>query len=200
MSGFIETPRFPEFVSAWAIGGRGFKTSIVETDGGNEYRNAQWSLARGTWQVQNAWMSANPQNNVFNWKATRNMFMVARGRLNAFRFKDPLDYSDEGAGVFVQLTPTTFQMYKNYAIAPLSYAQIIQKPVVGTVVVTGGVSPVVDYTTGIVTVSSGTPGSWTGQFDVPVRFDDDMPANGLDESTGALMNWQTLKLVEVRNP
>ena len=200
MTGFIETPRFPDFVAAWAQGGRGFKTTVVETNGGDEYRNANWAMARAEYQIQNAWTSADKTNSTYNWIATRNMFMVAMGQLYAFRFKDFRDYQDEGQGRFVQLTPTTFQMYKNYAISPLSYAQIIQKPVVGTVVVTGGVAPVVDYTTGIVTVSSGTPGSWTGEFDVPVRFNTDMPAFGLDEGTGAQQNWQSMKLIEVRNP
>src|SRR5262249_4394891 len=85
MTGFIESPRFPDFVSVWAQGGRGFKTTVVETYGGDEYRNAAWTFARGEWQIQNAWLSARPNNSTYNWQATRNMFMAARGQLYAFR-------------------------------------------------------------------------------------------------------------------
>jgi len=201
MSGFVESPRFPDWIAFWARGGRTFNTTVVETYGGNEYRNAAWSQSRGKWlwDVQDAAaFSANPSAAAFAYSGLRNLFMVARGQLYAFRFKDFRDYQDDGGGVFVMLTATTFQMYKNYAISPLSYPQIIQKPVVGTVVVTGGATPVVDYTTGIVTVASGTPTSWTGQFDVPVRFASDVPQVAPD-TTGAQLNWESLAVVEVRN-
>jgi uncharacterized protein (TIGR02217 family) len=198
MTGFIETPRFPDEIAAWAVGGRGFQTIVTDTYGGIEYRNAAWSQSRGVYDVAEALRETNP-NATYAFKALRNMFRVVMGQEYAFRFKDYQDFKDEGGGIFVQLTSTTFQMYKHYAISPLSYNQIVQKPVSATVAVTGGVSPVVDYTTGIVTVSSGTPTSWTGEFDVPVRFAEDMPQVGLDQ-TGAFYNWQSLKLIEVRNP
>jgi uncharacterized protein (TIGR02217 family) len=130
------------------------------------------------------------------------MFMAARGQLYAFRLKDFTDFqvtATDGSGVFVQLTSTTFQMYRRYSVSPLTYDQIIQKPVSGTVTVTGGVSPVVDYTTGIVTVASGTPTSWVGQYDIPVRFGGDMPKRG-PTSEGALLSWEGVMLIEVRNP
>jgi uncharacterized protein (TIGR02217 family) len=199
--GFIEGPRFPDDVAAWATGGRGFKTNIVETYGGDEYRTAAWTQQRGEWEVVNAWRSCN-SSSVASARITsvRNFFRACMGQLGAFRFKDFTDFQDEGGGIFVLLTATTFQMYKAYIVGTNEFDQIIQKPVSATVVVTGGVSPVVDYTTGIVTVASGTPTSWTGQFDIPCRFNSDMPDIGLDESSGALYNWQSLKVVEVRNP
>ncbi len=203
MSGFIESPRFPDEIAAWATGGRAFKTDIVETYGGDEFRNAAWSQARGEWTVQNAFRSANQANTTHNQYVLMEFFKSCMGQLYAFRFWDRWDYTDSqnnGSGVFHMLTPTTFQMYKRYAISPNTYDQIVQKPVVGTVVVTGGSGPTVDYTTGIVTVSSGTPTSWTGQFDVPCRFNADLPDLGLEESTGALLLWQQLKIMEVRNP
>ncbi len=196
---FLETPRFPDEIAAWAVGGRGFMTTVVETYGGDEYRNSAWSQARGEWDFADGLRTADAMSSTLAQKLLRNMFMVARGQLNAFRFKDYSDYTDEGGGIFAMLTATTFQMYKHYTRGALSYDQIIQKPVSATVVVTGGSGASVDYTTGIVTVSSGTPTSWTGQFDIPVRFGGDMPKNGLDPS-GALYNWQGIKLIEVRNP
>lgn len=198
MATFIETPRFPDEIAYWAIGGRGFKTTVVEAYGGDEYRVAAWSQARGVWDISQALRNAN-LNSAYSIPKLRNFFRVCKGQLYAFRFKDFSDYTDEGGGVFVMLTSTTFQMYKQYAISPLADTQIIQKPVSATVVVTGGSGASVDYTTGIVTVSSGTPTSWTGQFDIPVRFAEDMPQLGPD-SSGALYDWQNLKLIEVRNP
>jgi uncharacterized protein (TIGR02217 family) len=197
---FLETPVFPDEVAAWAIGGRGFLTSVVETYGGNEYRNAAWSQSRGQWE----WLTSDAQRQTnpsaaYAFKTLRNFFMVARGQLNTFRFRDWKDYTDDGAGVFVGLTSTTFQMYKNYTVGSVTYSQIIQKPRSATVVVTGGVTPVVDYTTGIVAVASGTPASWTGQFDIPCRFAVDDPKAGLS-SDGTFINWQQLRLIEVRNP
>jgi len=195
---FLETPRFPDEIAAWAIGGRGFSTVIVETFGGNEYRTSAWSQARGEWDISNALREVNPAA-TYSYKVLRDFFMIARGRFNAFRFKDFKDYKDDGGGVFVGLTPTTFQMYKTYTVGALTYSQIIQKPRSSTAVVTGGVTPSVNYTTGIVTVASGTPTAWTGEFDVPCRFNEDMPTAGLDGS-GAFYAWSQLKLVEVRNP
>jgi uncharacterized protein (TIGR02217 family) len=200
---FLESPRFPDEIAFWATGGRGFKTTVIETYGGDEYRNAAWSQRRGEWSVANAWRRNYSSNAQYNLPTLTAFINVARGQLGAFRFKDFTDYKDSdagGAGTFVMIDSTHFQMYKTYTNGAQTYAALIQKPVSGTVIVTGGSSPSVDYTTGIVTVSSGTPTSWTGQYDVPVRFAEDISTLGPDESTGALYNWQALKLIEVRNP
>lgn len=197
--GFLESPRFPDEIAYWAIGGRGFQTTVIETYGGDEYRNAAWQIARGEWDFSDAFRMADSDHMAsLAQKLLRNFFLVSYGQLNAFRFKDFADYTDEGQGYFVGLTATTFQMWKHYISGALSYDQPIYKPVSATVVVTGGSAPSVDYTTGIVTVSSGTPTSWVGQFDKPVRFGGDMPKMGPDPS-GALYNWQGIKLIEVRN-
>jgi uncharacterized protein (TIGR02217 family) len=197
---FLETPRFPDEIAAWAIGGRGFQTTVVETYGGDEYRNSAWQIAKGEWDFSDGLRSVDAGHYAgLAQKLLRNFFLVSYGQLGAFRFKNFSDYTDEGQGYFVMLTATTFQMWKHYVSGALTYDQPIYKPVSATVVVTGGSAPVVDYTTGIVTVSSGTPTSWTGQFDVPVRFGGDMPKNGLDAS-GGMYNWQGIKLIEVRNP
>ena len=197
---FLETPRFPDDLAAWATGGRGFKTTVVETYGGDEYRNAAWTQRKGEWEITNAWRNNNPAFPAYSVPNLVDFLNVSMGQLGGFRLKDFKDYTDGGGGIFVLLTATTFQMYKRYTKGALTYDAIIKKPVSATVVVTGGSAPVVDYTTGIVTVSSGTPTSWTGQYDVPVRFAEDIPNVGLDESSGALNNWQSLKLIELRNP
>jgi uncharacterized protein (TIGR02217 family) len=153
---------------------------------------------RGEWEVQEALRSNNP-GSAYYLKLFVAYFRTVFGQLYAFRFKDYQDYTDGGAGIFQAIDATHFQMYKQYSNSPLTFNAIIQKPVSATVVVTGGVSPSVDYTTGIVTVASGTPTSWTGQYDVPCRFAQDIPGMGLDPSTGALWSWQQLKIIEVRD-
>jgi len=188
---------FPLEVSAWAVGGRGFKTTVIQTYGGDEFRNGAWAQPLGMWDVQDAFRSTNP-NSPYNIALLRNFLMAGMGQLYGFRFRDPQDYKDEGAGVFIAIDATHFQCYKQYAITSLVFQQIIQKPV-SPIVVTGGTGVSVDYTTGIVTVAGGTPTSWTGNFDIPCRFADDFPEIGLDNSSGALWDWQNVKIQEIRN-
>jgi len=218
VTGFIETPRFPDEIAFWNSGGRGFLTTVVETWGGQEFRNSPWTTARGvyTWTTNSAEaLRSAHDTSPYAMAAMRNLYRVTRARLYAFRFKDFSDYQDDGGGVLgttglAVAATTAYQMYKNYAISPLSYQQIVQKPVGSTIkVYNNGVLQTLttdytlDATTGIVTFTSqptiGHALTWTGQFDVPVRFDMDMPDLGR-ESSGAYFNWNSLRLVEVRNP
>lgn len=207
MPSFINTPFFPYTISAWAVGGRGYKTTVVETYGGDEYRNAAWAQARGEWDVSEALRSTNSAS-AYNWIALRNMHRVCRGMLYGFRFRDYTDYTDEGGGTITMIDATHYQLYKTYTISPLSDTQIIQKPEptnawspgYAGVVIAGGGTYALDYDTGIITVSAGAaPTSWTGQFHVPCRFNSDIPRMGLD-GTGAFFNWESLRVVEIRNP
>ncbi len=134
-------------------------------------------------------------------QALLNFINISMGQLSGFRFKDFTDYKDSdmnGQGIFAMIDSTHFQMYKRYTLGSSTYDAKILKPI-ATITVTGGSVASIDYTTGIVTMTSGTPTLWAGTYDVPVRFADDIPRLGLDESTGALLNWQSLKLVELKN-
>ena len=210
-SPFIETPRFPDEIAAWAKGGRAFRTVTVETYGGDEYRTGAWTTPRGEWDVSSALRTTMP-GNAFNWKVLRNFFNACRGQLYGFRFKDFQDYQDEGAGVLgaggVGVAATlAYQMIKNYSVSPLLTQQIILKPVAATIkVYIAGVLQssgyTLDATTGIVTFGS-QPGvgltlTWTGEYDVPVRFATDVPNMGL-EDTGSLLEWQDLRVIQLRN-
>jgi uncharacterized protein (TIGR02217 family) len=206
MPSFIETPFLAYEISAWAQGGRGWKTTVVETYGGDEFRNAAWSEARGEWDISEALRSTNSQS-AYNWIALRNMHRLCRGMLNGFRFRDPLDYKDEGGGTWASLGGGAYQMTKTYTVSPLTEVQTIKKPepvnakspgYLG-IAVTGNTGGTLDYNTGILTGGSGTPTAWTGQYHVPVRFAEDLPRFGLD-STGAYFNWQSLRVIEIRNP
>ena len=215
---FIESPRFPDEIAAWLVGGRGFKTIIVETYGGDEFRNAAWSIARGEWDVAEA-LRTIPDKSLFPVKSLYSFFMNARGQLNAFRVTAPFDNYTESGGVGVLgstglavAATTAYQMYKNYVSGSQSYQMPVLKPTNSPdavqvykngVLQTLTTDYTIDLTTGIVTFTSqpsiGVTLRWVGYYDIPVRFGGDLPNIGLD-SSGALTNWNGLKLIEVRNP
>jgi uncharacterized protein (TIGR02217 family) len=192
---FLETPRFPIDISFGATGGPTWQTDIAAVDSGYEYANQNWSQARARYEVGHD--ARRPE--LFD--ALLDFYMAVKGRANQFRFKDWSDFSATAAqGVFSPLTGTTFQMYKRYTAGALTHNRKIVKPV-SAVTVVGGTGASVDYTTGVVTVSSGTPTAWYGDFDVPVRFDTDlMQATILNRSLarGLIQGWQSISLVEVR--
>lgn len=192
---FIESPIFPSCVSLGATGGPGWVTEIVRTQGGQEYRNQVRSIGLGRWEV--AHLVKRPAD----WQELLAFWYMAKGAYNAFRFRDYLDYTvSAGEGILAPLTATTFQMMKRYTIGPLTHDRRINKPRSGTVTITGGTSVSVDYTNGIVTVASGTPTSWVGQFDVPVRFGiDDLEQEAITRNGKGelLVAWRSIPLVEI---
>lgn len=188
---FIETPRFPDNVSYGAVGGPEFSTDVVVLNSGFEQRNSNWAAPRGQWDVSHGARTKAEQ------RALLNFFRAVGGRRDGFRFKDWSDYQAEtGEGVFLALTSTTFQMRKAYAAGSTTVYRTIVKPVSGTISITGGTGATVDYTTGIVTVSSGTPTAWTGEFDVPARFDIDKMACAVIDH--GIYQWQSIPVVEIR--
>lgn len=173
---FIER-RLNERVRMGFTGGPRFKTSIVPLDNGKEQRNQEWSRAR--WEFECPFTNADPDDVVSD---VRDVFFAARGMNDGFRFKDWDDYqaTNESLGNAPSGT-TAVQLIKTYAAGfPSPYVRNILKPVSGTVTVyQAGVAKAgtLDTTTGLFTPSSGwtegQPLTWTGEFDVPVRFDDD---------------------------
>lgn len=187
---FIET-RFPEDISYGAAGGPGFQTDVVTVNSGHEQRNAAWQDARGKWDVAHGVRTEAQLATLIAF------FRVMKGRANGFRFKDWQDYdATSGEGLFTTLTATTFQMVKRYTTASTNHDRDITKPVNGTLIITGGTGVSVDYATGIVTVSSGTPTSWTGEFDVPARFDTDQMRTSI--LAYQLHSWGQIPVVEIR--
>ena len=193
---FIEDPRFPDCYAFGAEGGPGFWTDVVAVQSGYEFRNQVRAKSLGTWTITK--VPERPEDH----KLALDFWFAAGGRANAFRFKDWQDFeATDVAGKFLQLTGTTYQMVKEYYLhaAVTPYLRLIQKPVDDSVTVTGGTTPTVDYTTGIVT-SATSPTSWRGQFDVPARFDmDDMSRSIITRSRGELLiDWPSIRIREVR--
>lgn len=170
---FIESPRLLDRVRLGYEAGPEFNTQVVTLDNGKEKRNQQWVNPRRRYSV--------PYNNVTpaQYDGIRDAFYKARGAANGFRFKDWLDYTAtlESLGT----TPagsTPVQLKKTYA----DYVRTINKPVSATVYQAGiAKAGTLDTTTGLFTPTTAWTAAqaltWTGEFDVAVRFADDyLPA------------------------
>jgi len=109
------------------------------------------------------------------------------------------------------LTSGAYQMAKLYANGALTKSRLIQKAVAGSgqflqsgAPLTTGVT--LDTTTGLVTITPAPTGSptltWTGQFDVPVRFDVDQMKKQIMDRNGAvgdlLVDRGSIPLIEIR--
>jgi uncharacterized protein (TIGR02217 family) len=192
---FLEI-RFPTNVSLGAVGGQGWSTRVVTTDAGFEYRQQLWDRTRGHWHVGHNLRSPT------EWAALVAFHRLAQGKTNGFRFQDWSDYTDGGNGVVVANPNGTLQLAKTYTatnvvtLATITNTRLISKPQPGTITFFGG-SPTLDYTTGALTAGGSTGVTWTGQFDIPARFDIDDPEISMDlPLTGA--GWRGIPIIEIR--
>ena len=166
---FIETPRFPETISAGSKFGPGYSTRMARNLGGYEAANKNWLYPLHRGDVITGCKEQADMNDLLAF------FHGIAGMFNQFRFKNFNDYTAAGSqGTVSLISGDTYQMYKTRTFGALVTPWKVSKPVSGTVVVAGGGSYTVDYTTGIITRNSGAaPSGWTGEFDFPVRFDTD---------------------------
>jgi uncharacterized protein (TIGR02217 family) len=177
VNGFIEerlTDPCPAYTFA---SGTSASTRVVTLANGHEKRNGNWSGFKMVFTC--------PFMNITTQMAQvlKGAFYVARGRLYGFRFKDWADYraTNEPLGIS-PAGSTPVQLVKTYEFGAESYTRPIRKPVAGTVTVrANGTTPIpgtLDMTTGLFTPTSAWPGgavlTWTGEFDIPVRFDTDV--------------------------
>jgi uncharacterized protein (TIGR02217 family) len=140
---FLETPRFPDDLGVWAMGGVGYNTVVTGSSSGREQRNSLWSFGRGQWDLQNCFRTNGGVADPYSIQTLRNFFRVCKGQAYGFRFRDWTDWLDEGGGILGQPvtsysqppTPTgtgtgapTLQMYKRYSSPPLIDYRIIAKP------------------------------------------------------------------------
>ncbi len=171
--------------------GPSFRNVIQEAISGVEQRFGQWTHCRGVGDLSYGILSSTDP--LGDYLAVLSLFRAHFGSLYPFRFKDWSDYQatneqfGSGNGVTV-----AFQLTKTYdpSLILLSVAGSYQYVrditlVVGTPTIkVAGVTKTagVDYNisaAGVVTFTSAPSGSpapaltWTGEFDVPVRFDTD---------------------------
>lgn len=177
MASFVEV-QFPPRIARGATGGPGFSTDVVILESKSEKRNQNWAKARASWDVATGIKTPTDMDVV------RAFFYTRAGKAFGFRFKDWGDYraTAEACGGTVGGGNTVFQLQKTYSSGGVNYVRPITKPVTASVkMFVGGVLKTLtaDYTlnstTGVVTfgVAPASAVTWTGEFDVPVRFDID---------------------------
>lgn len=193
----IPAYRLPEGIEQNSKFGPTFKNVIQEAVAGNEQRFAQWTKCRGVGDL--SYGLRNSGDPLGDYAAILAMWRAHFGSLYPFRFKDWGDYiaTNELIGNGDGSTKT-FQLVKTYdpsqillgVPGTLFYVRSIAL-VTGTPSIMIDGTPVdgADYTigsTGIVTFSSapsnGTNLTWSGEFDVPVRFDMDQLPVALNEA------------------
>lgn len=168
---FLETV-LPVDVSPGASGGPGFSTTIKELRGGGEYRNKLWQHPRRQYSVR------------YNTRSVERLedelqafILQTGGAFDGFRARDWSDYqvTDEPIGTGDGAT-WWFRLTKAYG----TYVRRILKPDAASVTISVGGSPVVagvDPVNGIAVLQAtpaiGQPVTWTGDFHVPVRFEND---------------------------
>lgn len=179
--------------------GRGFRTRIVNLRSGVERRNADWAAPIGRYRVLYQRLDANDHALVAQ------AHMASMGSLIPFRFKDWSDFeaSQELIGTGTG-SLQTLQLTKTYNFGPISLARIIKKPVAETVVVYADGLPIVaavNTVTGevIIDAAAGAVITWSGEFDVPVRFGSDrLDVDAVSRGQNGLILTSDVGLVEVR--
>ncbi len=163
-----------------------FQNVIQEAIAGNEQRFAQWAKCRGVGDISYGLL--NSTNTTGDFRAIVAIYRAHYGSLLPFRFKDWSDYQatsevfgeGDGSAVSFQLTKT-YDPSQILLSTPGSvlYVRDITLLATAPVIKVDGVTKTVvtDYTitNGVVTFTSppanDKPLTWTGEFDVPVRFD-----------------------------
>lgn len=168
---FIETPRLLDRVRLGYSSGPAFQTRILTLDNGREKRNQNWVNPRRRYTV--------PYTNITpaQYSGLLAAFYASRGALHGFRFKDWMDYqaTTESLGNTPGANLTPVQLIKTYTPGAYSYVRTITKPVSATVYSNGiAKAGTLDTTTGLFTPTTnwtaGQALTWTGEFDVAVRF------------------------------
>lgn len=214
---FLEA-RFPTNISWGAVGGCAWSTRTVKLDSGWVYRRAYYALDRGRWTITHKF------RNAAEWAALIAFFRNDSGRLRGFRFQDPTDYTYEtylGSGVSAGVVLTNpagqLQFYKAYTLTDVNgNNQVANRPIFKpapdqpvTITSPDGMTTrngwTLNCSTGVVTGGGVLANDvWTGQFDIPVRFDTDRMDliyefyNNTTNKGG--VSWQGIPVVELVEP
>lgn len=151
------------------------KTDIVTMNSGRERRNAAWKFKKMTFTASFALLKEDVQDEVVN------AFYAANAQLFLFRFRDVGDYrvkdspfdTSEAVG-----TINPVQLTKRYSFGPAYADRLIQAVSTCTVTAPGGavVTGMFDNAMGTFTPDDAWGSgvyTWTGTFDLWVRFNSD---------------------------
>lgn len=184
---FVEA-RLLDCVSYGTQGGPTWKTRKVQLRSGITRRNPIRS--RPLYRFNVIYRNLLPEDHI----EVINAFNACYGGVYGFRIKDWSDFvaDDELIPVLGTGSPVTTQLIKTYTFGNRSVTRPIRKPVTGTVTLTDDGSPLsasIDYTTGMATYTGSVGGiiRWSGEFDVPVMFqDDELMFSGDDKGANGL--------------
>ncbi len=203
---FIESPRFPDNISAGAQGGPRYSTSVVPSLSGRRTKNSNWTYPLHEYDVSFA------VRTMADLEEVANFFHVAEGVAHSFRFKDKADFKscsflDSPAATDQQLgigdgVNADFQCIKSYVVGTSIKARRINKIVAGTLLVALDGVPTTDYTVddmGLITFTV-APGvnvvvTVGYEFDVPCSFSEDRLSTSLEAYNSGTTS---LSLVEER--
>jgi uncharacterized protein (TIGR02217 family) len=175
MANDFDDVRLPEDIERGAVGGPGFRTTVITLVGGGERRNQEYEQPRGVYNIGYGIQKRAQMERIYAF------FHARRGRARAFRFRDWIDFKTEGSPVgLVAGQPNQRQLIRVYADEIVPFVRVITHPVAATVEMYVGLVKTNDWTllpNGIVQFNS-DPGPdvlASFEFDIPVRFDlDDM--------------------------
>ncbi len=164
------------------VGGRSFRTEILNNGALDEQRNGKTWRALGRWQLGDRMLLDADEKNIREVEYLLSFHQARLGSEQGFRFKDWTDYFVKNQLLGGSDGRTrTWQLKKTYQVGQFSYVRPILKPVEGTVRVYIDDAEItkfsVDHTNGLVTLDKIPPlGSFIFcdfEFDIPVTFDRD---------------------------
>lgn len=177
--------------------GKEFNTRIVRLRSGHDRRNINWSAPLGRYSIIYTALLEEDHELVYN------AHMASFGSAIGFRFKDFVDYraTNEIIGVGTGATQS-LQLTKTYSFGLLDLVRNITKPVSATIYADGvAISSSLNTTTGIVTFTGDLAATitWSGEFDVPVIFDEDrLDCQPVTKSNGKFLLSSNVTLSEIR--
>lgn len=152
------------------------KTDIVSMANGRERRNAAWAFKKMTFTATFALLKPDVQDEVYG------AYYAANAQLMLFRYRDPGDYTVAASPILVTSdligTTTPVQLTKRYSFGP-AYADRVVQAVQSCVVMSSGgevFTGTVDNELGTFTpddVWGSGVYTWSGKFDLWVRFNSD---------------------------
>jgi len=180
-------------------GGPEWNTRIIELDNGMEVRNGQWAYPRHRYSAQHLHLDETARNAVIH------AFHSARGRLYAFRFQDWNDYQAKNEILYVKPgTRASVQLTKTYRMGNVASVRPLRALVNAMVYNEQGhiIHGNLDRALGIFTPDNEWGNgsyTWSGEFDVWVRFDSDYNAFAISSRSGhELIATASIDLIEVK--
>lgn len=196
--------RLSDSVELGAIRRDRMNLEIVRTDGGFEDRARLWSQFLREYEITYPLQErdGSPSDSL---QQVYNAFLASGGGEDSFDFQDWRDYSvTDGVFGTGDGAETEFELVKIYSFGSREHQRRIYRPVSAISIKANGVAVssgdyIVDYDLGVVTFDSAPLDTveltWTGDFNVPVRFDPEIQSSA---PTTVHEKFDTFALYEVR--